>query len=196
MGEFFFDGMSRKNFSGGFMDDFGNLTVFRFYDDGSKIANDNFFIDEMMIFNKSLKLEDVKVLYGLIDQEAERVIPKITSVICKKPGTQCGPLPADICPESKEQLSAEIKAFHFTNKWTCLGINFNNFLKDRLTEFCGENLRLVDMNIDGGRKKEWQSEFFYRYSILDVTKFYLPQITPIFTNLTSFSNYIKIESKI
>ena len=194
MGEFFFDGMSRKNFSGGLLDDYGNLTVFSFSEDEKMIGNDNFYIDEMMIFNKSLKKEEVKVLYDLIDQDSEKVIPKVSSTICKIPGTQCGPLPTDLCPESKEKLSAEVKVFHYTNKWTCLGINFNNFLLDRLTEFCGENLRLVDLNIDEGKKAAWTGEFHYLYSILDITKYYIPEITPIFTNLTSFSNNIKIES--
>jgi len=120
MGEFFFDGMSRKNISGGILDDFGNLTVFSFSEDERMIGNDNFYIDEMMIFNKSLKKEEVKVLYDLIDQEAERVIPKVASVDCKIPGKQCGPLPTDLCPESKEKLNAEVKVFHYTNKWTCL----------------------------------------------------------------------------
>ena len=75
MGEFFFDGMSRKNFSGGLLDDYGNLTVFSFSEDDTKTSNNNYFIDEMMIFNKSLKKEEVKVLYDLIDQDAEKVIP-------------------------------------------------------------------------------------------------------------------------
>ena len=194
MGEYFLDGMSRKNFSGAFLDDYGNLTVFSFAEDDTKISNDNFFIDEMMIFNKSLKREEIQVLYDLIDQEAEKVVPKVSSVICKIPGTVCGPLPSDLCPNSEAKLNAEIKVFHFTNKWTCLGINFNNFIMERINEFCGENLRLVDLNIDEGKMQEWKSEFYYRYSVLDVTKYYLPEITPIFTNLTSFSNYVKIES--
>ena len=194
MGEYFFDGMSRKNFSGGFMDDYGNLTVFEFFYDETKTCNDNFYIDEMMIFNKRLKKDEINILYEFIDQEAEKIIPKVSSVICKIPGTVCGPLPSDICPESEEKLNAEIKVFHFTNKWTCLGINFNTFLLKRLTEFCGDNLRVVDMNIQVGKLKEWTSEFFYRYSVLDVTKYYLPEITPIFSNLSSFSNNIKIES--
>ena len=130
MGEFFFDGMSRKNFSGELLDDYGNLTVFRFSEDESINNNGEFFIDEMMIFNKSLKPKEVKILYELIDQEAEKIIPKVSSVICKIPGTVCGPLPSDLCPDTQEKLSAEIKVFHFTNKWTCLGINFNNFLYD------------------------------------------------------------------
>ena len=155
MGEFFFDGMSRKNFSGGLLNDYGNLTVFSFTEDDTKVSNDNFFIDEMMIFNKSLKKEEVKVLYDLIDQDAEKVIPKVASVDCKMPGKQCGPLPTDICPESKEKLSAEVKVFHYTNKWTCLGINFNNFIMDRITEFCGENLRIVVINRDKGKLQEW-----------------------------------------
>ena len=68
MGEFFFDGMSRKNFSGGILDDFGNITVFSFSEDEKMIGNDNFYIDEMMIFNKSLKKEEVNnvVLFLLI----------------------------------------------------------------------------------------------------------------------------------
>ena len=127
MGEYFLDGMSRKNFSGGFLDDYGNLKVFSFAGDETKDSNENFFIDEMMVFNKSLKREEVQTLYELIDQEAEKVIPKVSSVDCKIPGRVCGPLPTDLCPESNEKLSAETKVFHFTNKWTCLGINFNNF---------------------------------------------------------------------
>ena len=194
MGEFFLDGMSRKNFSGGFLENYGNLTVFSFTDDETKISNDNFFIDEMMVFNKSLKKEEIQILYDLIDQEAEKVIPKIAPVDCKIPGKICGPLPTDLCPDSKEKLSAEVKVFHFTNKWTCLGINFNNFLMDRITEFCGENLRIVDINKDEGKLQDWQLQDHYLYSILDVTKYYLPEITPIFTNLTSFSNNVKIES--
>ena len=118
MGEYFLDGMSRKNFSGGFLDDYGNLTVFSFADDETKDSNENFFIDEMMVFNKSLKREEVQTLYELIDQEAEKVIPKVSSVDCKIPGRVCGPLPTDLCPESSEKLSAETKVFHFTNKWT------------------------------------------------------------------------------
>ena len=194
MGEFFFDGMSRKNFSGELLNDYGNLTVFNFAEDDSKTSNDNFFIDEMMIFNKSLKRDEINTLYELIDQEAEKIIPKVSSVICKIPGTVCGPLPTDICPNSEEKLTAEIKVFHFTNKWTCLGINFNTFLYDRINEFCGGNLRLVDMNIQAGKMPAWKSEYYYRYSVLDVTKLYLPEITPIFTNLSSFSNYLTIES--
>ena len=50
------------------------------------------------------------------------------------------------------------------------------------------------MNIHEGKMAEWKSKFYYRYSVLDVIKFYLPEITPIFTNLTSFSNYFSIES--
>ena len=194
MGEYFIDGMSRKNFTGGLLNDYGNLTVFEFSKDDTKTSNDDFFIDEMMIFNKRLKQEEIKTLYELIDQDAEKVIPKVSSVICKMPGTVCGPLPTDICPDTQEKLNAEIKVFHFTNKWTCLGINFNNFLYKRITEFCGDNLRVVDINIFEGKMAEWKSEFYYRYSVLDVTKFYLPEITPIFTNLSSFSNNIKIES--
>ena len=194
MGEFFLDGMSRKNFSGGLLDDYGNLTVFDFSENERFEDNDNFYIDEMMIFYKRLKKEEIQILYELIDQEAEKIIPKVSSVICKIPGTVCGPLPSDICPESEEQLNADVEVFHFTNKWTCLGISFNNFLLRRITEFCGDNLRIVDMNIHEGKVAEWKSEFYYRYSILDVTKLYLPEITPIFTNLTSFSNNIKIES--
>lgn len=194
MGEFFLDGISRKNFSGGLLNDYGNLTVFDFAKDENKTSNDNFFIDEMMIINKRLKKDDIDILYQFIDQEAEKIIPKVSSVICKFPGTVCGPLPSDICPESQEKLYANIKVFHFTNKWTCLGINFNDFLYERLTEFCGENLRDVDINIAEGKMKEWKSEYYYRYSILDITNYYLPEIKPIFTNLTSFSNHIKIES--
>ena len=194
MGEFFFDGMSRKNFTGELLDDYGNLTVFDFSEDDTKTSNDHFYIDEMMIFNKSLKRDEINILYELIDQDAEKIIPKVSSVICKIPGTVCGPLPSDICPESEEKLNAEIKVFHFTNKWTCLGINFNNFLFKRITEFCGNNLRVVDMNIHEGKVDKWKSEFYYRYSVLDVTKYYLPEITPIFTNLSSFSNNIIIES--
>ena len=194
MGEFFLDGMSRKNFSGELLNDYGNLTVFSFSEDDTKTSNDDFYIDEMMIFNKRLRRDEIKTLYEFIDQEAEKVIPKVSSVICKIPGTVCGPLPSDICPNSEEKLSAEIKVFHFTNKWTCLGINFNNFLYDRLNEFCGENLGVVDMNIAEGKMADWKSEYYYRYSILDVTKLYLPEINPIFTNLSSFSNYVKIES--
>ena len=194
MGEFFLDGMSRKNFSGGLLDDYGNLTVFDFSENERFEDNDNFYIDEMMIFNKRLKKEEIQILYELIDQDAEKIIPKVSSVICKIPGTVCGPLPSDICPESEEQLNADVEVFHFTNKWTCLGISFNNFLLRRITEFCGDNLRVVDMNIHEGKVAEWKSEFYYRYSILDVTKLYLPEITSIFTNLTSFSNNIKIES--
>ena len=194
MGEFFFDGMSRKNFSGGLLNDYGNLTVFRFSEDETKTSNDQFFIDEMMIFNKSLKQKEINILYELIDQEAEKVIPKISSVICKIPGTVCGPLPSDLCPDTQEKLNAEIKVFHFTNKWTCLGINFNNFLYDRISEFCGDNLRIVDINVDEGKTDQWKIEFYYRYSVLDVTSFYLPEITSIFLNISTFSNNIKIES--
>ena len=125
MGEFFLDGISRKNFSGGLLNDYGNLTVFDFANDENKTSNDNFFIDEMMIINKRLKKDDIDILYQFIDQEAEKIIPKVSSVICKFPGTVCGPLPSDICTESQEKLYANIKVFHFTNKWTCLGINFN-----------------------------------------------------------------------
>ena len=194
MGEFFLDGVSRKNFSGGLLNDYGNLTVFDFSKDETKTSNDNFYIDEMMIINRRLKKDEVKILYEYIDQEAEKIIPKVSSVICKLPGTVCGPLPSDICPESQAKLSADIKVFHYTNKWTCLGINFNDFLYERLTEFCGTDLRAVDMNIKEEKMPSWRSEFYYRFSILDVTKFYLPEIKPIFTNLTSFSNNIKIES--
>jgi hypothetical protein len=45
----------------------------------------------MMIFNKSLKPKEINILYELIDQEAEKIIPKVSSVICKIPGTVCGP---------------------------------------------------------------------------------------------------------
>ena len=83
----------------------------------------------------SVSNERQNTFYELIDQEAEKVIPKVSSVICKLPGTECGPLPTDICPESQEKLNADVKVFHFTNKWTCLGINFNNFL-------LGENILL------------------------------------------------------
>ena len=186
--------MSRKNFTGGLLDYYGNLTVFDFSEDETKTSNDNFFIDEMMIFNKRLNQEEINTLYGLIDQDAEKIIPKILSNICKLPGTVCGPLPNDLCPETREKLNADIKIFHFTNKWICLGINFNNFLLRRLIEFCGDNLKVVDMNIHEGKVPEWKNEFYYRYSVLDVTKLYLPEITPIFTNLTSFSNNILIES--
>ena len=61
MGEFFFDGMSRKNFSVDLLNDYGNLTVFKFAEDDTKTTNNNFYIDEMMIFNKSLKKDEVKV---------------------------------------------------------------------------------------------------------------------------------------
>ena len=148
----------------------------------------------MMIFNKRLNKEEINILYELIDQDAEKVIPKVSSVTCKLPGTVCGPLPTDICPESQEKLNADIKIFHFTNKWTCLGINFNNFLLRRITEFCGDNLKVVDMNIHEGKVAQWKSEFYYRYSVLDITKKYLPEINQIFTNLTSFSNNLLIES--
>ena len=194
MGEFFLDGISRKNFSGALLNDYGNLTVFDFSTDESKTSNDNFYIDEMMIIDKRLKKEEINVLYEFIDQEAEKIIPKVSSVVCKLPGLSCGPLPSDICPESQVKLNADIKVFHFTNKWTCLGINFNNFLYDRLTEFCGENLRVIDINIKEGKVPEWKSEFYYRYSVLDVTKYYLPEIKPIFTNLSSFSEHVTIES--
>ena len=119
MGELFFDGMSRKIFTGGLLDDYGNLTVFDFSEDETKISNDYFYIDEMMIFNKRLNKEEINTFYELIDQEAEKVIPKVSSVICKLPGTECGPLPTDICPESQEKLNADVKVFHFINKWTC-----------------------------------------------------------------------------
>ena len=69
-----------------------------------------------------------------------------------------------------------------------------NFLYDRINEFCGNNLRLVDMNIDEGKMDKWKSEFYYTYSVLDVTRFYLPEIKSIFANLSSFTNNIKIES--
>ena len=186
--------MSRKNFSGELLDDFGNLTVFSFADDETKISNDNFYIDELMIFNKRLQKEEIKILYDLINQEAERVIPKLVSLDCKIPGKICGPLPSNICPNSKEKLNAEVKVFHFTNKWTCLGINFNNFLMNRVTEFCGDTLREVDINYDEGKLQDFQIQEHYYYSVLDVIKYYLPEIEPIFTNLTSFSNNVKIES--
>jgi len=65
---------------------------------------------------------------------------------------------------------------------------------DRITEFCGDNLRIVDINRDEGKLQDWQLQDHYLFSTLDVTKYYLPQIEPIFTNLTSFSNNVKIES--
>ena len=51
-------------------------------------------------------------------------------------------------------------------------------------KFQRENLRDVDLNIAEGKMKEWKSEYYYRYSILDITNYYLPEIKPIFTNLT------------
>ena len=194
MGEYFLDGMSRKNFTGGLMDDYGNLTVFDFAEEEDKIHNDNWFIDEMMVFEKRLTPNEVNTLYNIIDQEAEKIVPKVDSQICKIPGAVCGPLPSDLCPESEEKLVPEVKLFHFTNKWTCLGFNFNNFIYDRITEFCGDNLRLVDWNIAEGKKAKWTSEFHYRYSVLDISTHYLPNITSIFTNLTSFSDYVTISS--
>ena len=47
---------------------------------------------------------------------------------------------------------------------------------DRMTEFCRENLCLVDLNIDERKMAGWTSEFHYRYSILDVIKLYLSEI--------------------
>ena len=65
---------------------------------------------------------------------------------------------------------------------------------DRITEFCSENLRAVDINLVEGKLQNWQVEFHYQYSVLDVINYYLPEIAPIFNNLTSFSNNVKIES--
>ena len=42
-------------------------------------------------------------------------------------------------------------------------------------------------NIDEGKMDKWKSEFYYTYSVLDVTRFYLPEIKSIFTNLSSFT---------
>ena len=192
--EIFIDGESRKNSTGDIRDDYGELNAFDFIYNSKMTHNANYFIDNIIVLKKGITITEVKILYESIDQEAVIVIPDIPSERCKIPGDKYGIKPDEIYPDSIYPLKAETKFFQFTNKWSCLGFSYEQFIIDRFNEFCSEHLKITDLHYYHGKIQYYQLETFYRYGIFDVLRYYLPQINEKFKNLQTFKNYVKITS--
>ena len=190
--ELFIDGTSRKNTSAYIRDDYGNFSAFDFNDDLNQ--NPNFYIDNIIVLKKGININEAKILFESIDQEAEIIIPNMPNKRCKIPGDKYGLKPDEIYPDSIYPLKAEIRFFQFTSKWSCLGFSYEQFIKERLNEFCSEHLNITDLQYLYNKLQYFQLENNYRYDIFDVLKYYLPQINEKFKNLETFKKYVKISS--
>ena len=192
--ELFMDGESRKNSTANPTDDYGEFSAFEFGNDEKMLHNNNFYMDNIIVLKKGIHLDEAKVLYDSIDQEAEKIIPDLPNVRCKLPGEHYGIKPDEVYPESKFPLKAETRFFQFTHKWSCLGFSYEEFLKQRLIEFCEEHLKTNDLHYLYNKLQFYQYANHYKYDILDVLNYYLPKINEKFKNLESFRNYVKISS--
>ena len=192
--ELFMDGESRKNSTANPTDDYGEFSAFEFGNDEKMLHNNNFYMDNIIVLKKGIHLDEAKVLYDSIDQEAEKIIPDLPNVRCKIPGEHYGIKPDEVYPESKFPLKAETRFFQFTYKWSCLGFSYEEFLKQRLIEFCEEHLKTSDLHYLYNKLQFYQYANHYKYDILDVLNYYLPKINEKFKNLESFRNYVKISS--
>ena len=81
--ELFMDGESRKNSTANPTDDYGELSAFVFGNDEKMLHNNNFYMDNIIVLKKGIHLDEAKVLYDSIDQEAEKIIPDLPNVRCK-----------------------------------------------------------------------------------------------------------------
>ena len=192
--EFFIDGESRKNSTAYPSDNYGDLQAFDFGNDSEMKHNSNYFIDNIIVLKKGINITEVKILYESIDQEAPIVIPDIPSERCKIPGEKYGIKPDEIYPDSEYPLKFETRFFQFTSKWSCLVFSYEQFLKDRLKEFCSDHLKTSDLHHYHGKLQDYQLQNHYRYDMFDVLRYYLPQINEKFKNLETFKNYVKITS--
>ena len=192
--ELFIDGESRKNATADIREDYGNLSAFNFDFSEKMIHNGNFYLDNVIVLKKGINLNEAKILFESIDQDAKIVIPDIPNERCKIPGQQYGLKPEEIYPDSQYPLKPEVKFFQLTNKWTCLGFSFEDYFKERLKEFCSDHLKASDLNYYYGKISEHQLNLNYYYDILDILKYYGPTINDNFRNLTNFRKYVKIKS--
>ena len=192
--ELFIDGESRKNATADLVSDYGELSAFSFELGDKMKHNGNFYIDNIIVLKKGINITEAEILFDSIDQEAAVVIPDIPNERCKIPGERFGVRPQDVYPESQFPLRAETRFFQFTNKWSCLGFSYEEFLKERLGEFCGDHLRTCDLHYYYNRMQAYQLDRNYRFDIFDVLKYYLPQINEKFGNLENFTNYVHISS--
>ena len=192
--ELFIDGESRKNTTANIRDDYGELSAFKFGNDDNMKHNANFYMDNIIVLKKGINITEAKILFDSIDQEAVIVIPDIPNERCKIPGERYGIKPEDIYPESKFKLKAETRFFQFTHKWSCIGFSYEEFIKERLSEFCGEHLKTSDLHYLYKKLQYYQLEQNYKYDMLDVLKYYLPQINEKFKNLETFGKYVQIIS--
>ena len=149
--ELFIDGESRKNSSAKSNDYYGEFSAFDF-DFSEKLKhNSNFYIDNAIVLKKGINISEAKILFESIDQDAPIVIPDLPNERCKIPGESYGIKSEDIYPESKYPLKAETRFFQFTNKWSCLGFSYEDFIKERLKEFCSEHLKTIDLHYFYGK---------------------------------------------
>ena len=192
--ELFIDGESRINTTGNINNDYGNLRAFDFASGDEAKHNTNFYIDNIIVLKKGINITEAKIFFDSIDQEAIIVIPDIPNERCKIPGERYGLKPDEIYPDSIYPLKAETRFFQFTNKWSCLGFSYEQFIKDRLKEFCGEHLKTSDLHYFYNRIQYYQLQNNYKYDIYDVLNLYLPQINENFKNLETFKKYVKISS--
>jgi hypothetical protein len=81
--ELFIDGESRKNSTSNPKDNYGEFSAFEFPNDEPMMHNSNFDMDNVIVLKKGIKLDEAKILYESIDQEAEIIIPDIPNVRCK-----------------------------------------------------------------------------------------------------------------
>ena len=192
--ELFIDGESRKNSTADLREDYGEFRAFEFYNGNKAQHNANYFIDNIIVLKKGINITEAKILFESIDQEAVIVIPDIPNERCKIPGEKYGIKPDEVYPDSIYPLKAETRFFQFTNKWSCLGFSYEEYIKERLKEFCSEHLKTSDLHYFYGKLQYYQLENNYRYDIFDVLRYYLPKINEKFKNLETFKNYVKITS--
>ena len=192
--ELFIDGESRKNTTADIRGDYGELNAFDFYNGDEMKHNTNYYIDNIIVLKKGINITDVKILFESIDQEAVIVLPDLPNERCKIPGEKYGIKPEEVYPDSVYPLKAETRFFQFTNKWSCLGFSYEEFIKARFKEFCWEHLNITDLHYFYDRIQHYQFQDLYRYDIFDVLNYYLPQINEKFKNLETFQKYVKITS--
>ena len=192
--ELFMDGESRKTSTASPRDDYGELSAFVFGNDDNVKHNINFYMDDIIVLKKGINISEAKILYESIDQEAEIVIPDMPNVRCKIPGEKYGLKPEEVYPDSIYPIKAETRFFQFTNRWSCLGFSYEEFIKQRLIEFCGEHLETNDLHYLYNRIQYYQYANGYKFDILDVLNYYLPKINEYFKNLENFRKYVKIKS--
>ena len=190
--ELFIDGTSRKNTTADIRDDYGELSAFNL--DNNMKHNDNYYMDNIIVLKRGINIDEAKILFESIDQEAEIIIPDMTNQRCKIPGEQYGLKPEEVYPDSIYPLKAETRFFQFTNKWSCLGFSYEKFIKERLSEFCSEHLKICDLHYLYNKLQYYQLENNYKFDAFDVLKYYLPQINEKFKNLETFKKYVRISS--